>query len=150
MPPGTPPYTFINAVNSAYAAEVSDLTVTRLNDCGACASARIKCKITIPLDVYYCDSTGAKLTAAAEMTVPEDLVMHVPNASAVPFEVIAFANETCEGGEFITDTLVDAQACANIITKVVHDTDIIVPTCGIACPHPATEYCACEEFFRRS
>ena len=141
------PYTFVNAVSTQVEAQITDLSVHRLEE--RPCFARIKCAVTVPLQVTFLDGEGNRVHAKSEIKVCQDIVMYVPEASIFPFEIVAVASCSCPSGVFESDTVCFATACLTIITKVVADTDLLVPSYGY-CPTPnAIDYeeQVCNKFF---
>jgi len=138
--------TFISAVSTQVDAEVVDLVVQRLEE--RPCFARIKCTVVIPMLVTFADAEGNKHSTKSEIKVSEDIVMYVPEASVFPFEIVAVASCNCPNGKFEGDVCF-ATACITVITKVVADTDLLVPAYGY-CPTPDAvdfEEQVCNKFF---
>jgi hypothetical protein len=85
----------------------------------------------------------------SEIVVPEDIVMYVPEASMFPFEIVACASCNCAAGAFDADGNCNVTACMTVITKVIAETDLLVPAYGY-CPTPTAvdyEEQICNRFF---
>ena len=148
MPPGAEaPLTFESAASVQVDAPVSDLTVARLEE--RPCFARVKCAVTVPVQVAFTDAGGAAHTAKSEIRVPADIVMYVPEASVFPFEVVAAASCNCPTGAFETPTVAYAAACVTLIIKIVADTDLLLPTYGYCAAPDAVDFDAqvCNKFF---
>ena len=141
------PFAFTSAASVQTKADISNLRVTRLD--GGISFSRIMCDIAVPLKVIFKDKDGKEHTADSQITVSEDVVMYVPDASVFPYEITAAASCTAPTGKFTDETHVECTACLTIITKVVADTDLLMPTYGY-CPSPEAvdfEGKECSKFF---
>jgi hypothetical protein len=150
-PTAVPPFTFISAVSTECEAVVSNLIVNRL-PAGECQAhpIRVRCTITIPLEVFFRDANGVEFTSDSQISVPEDIVLHAPPPGGCPFEVIATAACNCPSGDFETNTAIDCTACINVITKIAADTDIAIQPLAYPLSPLAHDYSEiiCQEFFR--
>jgi len=147
MPPDLKGCVFINAISTQVDAQVTDLSVQRLEE--RPCFARIKCVVIVPVQVTFQDEEGNRHCTKSEIKVPQDIVMYVPEASVFPFEIVAVASCSCPTGKFESDTVCYATACLTIITKVVAETDLLVPSYGY-CPTPDAidfEEQVCNKFF---
>ena len=147
MPPGVKPCTFISAASTQVEAKVIDLSVHRLEE--RPCFARVKCTAIVPMQVVFACEEGNRYCAESEIKVTQDIVMYVPEASVFPFEIVAVASCHCPTGKFETDKTCIVTACLTLITKVVAETDLLVPTYGF-CPTPdAIDYedQVCSKFF---
>ena len=147
-PNPSPPFKFVGAHSLRPAAIVSDVSIARLKE--RPEFARVKCTVTIPLRVDLEDLKGEQFTAESRISVAEDVVLFVPKNSIFPFEVKATAAITdASASGKISDDSVTASICYTIITKIIADTDLMIPCYGF-CPTPHAvdfEKCECNEFF---
>ena len=146
-PDAEPPFTFVNATSTQVEAAVTDLYVTRLEE--RPCFARIKCNITVPVQVTFLDANGTSHVAKSEIKVHEDIIMYVPEASVFPFEIVAVASCSSVFGSFDSATVCHCTACLTILTKVVADTDLLIPTYGYCSTPDAIDFeeQACNKFF---
>jgi len=74
--------------------------------------------------------------------------MFVPGESIFPFEVLATASANAPSGH-VQNGSICITLCATAITKVVTETDLLVPTYGISIAPPSVNFRedACKEFF---
>ena len=128
-----PPLRFISAASSNSAAVVDDLVITRLEE--RPVFARIRCNIAVPMRVNFEDIGGKRISAISSFSVPQDVIMYVPDASIFPFEVTASASCTCTSGRFVEPNVFQVNASLTLIIKVATETDLLVPAYGI-CPTP--------------
>jgi hypothetical protein len=143
----TLPLAFLGATSTQVQAEVSNLQITRLEE--RPSFARVQCSVTVPLKVTYRNNSGVTGTADGSASVNEDIVMYVPEASVFPFEIIVAASCNSSVGEFIATDTARCTLCMTVITKVVAETDLLVPVYGY-CPSPEAidfEQQFCDRFF---
>jgi len=140
-------HTFTGATSTQVTAPITDLRVTRLEE--RPCFARVKCNVHIPLKVAFKDCEGTDHTTDSEITITQDIVMYVPEASVFPFEIVAVASCNCPGGMFIDANTCECTACLTVITKVIAETDLLVPAYGY-CPSPKAvdfDEQVCNKFF---
>jgi len=141
------PCSVISVTSTQVAAHVTNLQVTRLEE--RPYFARVRCNVTVPLKLIYKDANGDEYFADSQITIPQDIVMYVPEASVFPFEIVAVASCNCMAGKFTEVNKVNCTACLTVIVKVVAETDLLVPTYGF-CPSPKAvdfEAQVCNKFF---
>jgi len=141
------PCVVLSAASTQVAAYLTDLRVARLEE--RPCFARVRCKVTVPLKVAYKDASGDEHLADSQITLPQDIVMYVPEASVFPFEIVAVASCNCMSARFTETSTINCTACLTIIIKVVAETDLLVPTYGY-CPSPKAidfEAQVCNKFF---
>lgn len=141
------PFCYINATSTQTDAFVTDLTVVRLGDTPC--KARVRCRVTIPLQVCFADANGQKYSCKSEITVNEDVILYVPKPSVFPCEIIAVGGCTAATGRFGDRTHCECNACITIITKVITEVDLVVPCYGYAQTPNAVDYeeQTCAQFF---
>ena len=146
--PGIPqPCTFTGATSTQVGAYVTGLQVTRLEE--RPCFARVRCKVTVPLKVTYTDAGGEEHISDSQITLPQDILLYIPEASVFPFEIVAVASCNCMAGRFTEADTVNCTVCLTIILKVIAETDLLIPAYGY-CPSPkAIDYEAqvCNKFF---
>lgn len=125
----TLPLTFVSASSSIYdPAEVTDLSVERFEKCPN--FARVQCTVNIPVTVTYTDANGVLGTGTTTVSLDEDVVLYVPQASIVPFTIEAFGSVACPDGAYVNDYKFSLNACIVVILKVVVEADLLVPSYG--------------------
>jgi len=132
------PLTFISAKNISAKGIIQDLNVTRLDE--KPKFARVQCKVNVPLEVIYVDADGQEGKGTAILTVNEDIILHIPEPSIIPFSIDAIAGVICPEGRNVEGLTFVATACITIIMKVVVDAELLIPSYGY-CPIPP-----CQEF----
>jgi len=105
--------------------------------------------VTIPLQVTFIDTCGNQYTCRSETIIEEDIVMYVPEPSMFPFEITAVASCSCPSGRFVSESTVECAKCVTVITKVITDADLVVPSYGYSQTPEATDYDSreCEKYF---
>ena len=81
----TLPLTFVSGRSSAVLAEVTNLSVTRLQS--RPRYGRIEADLVIPIKINYTDATGAAGVGTGTLTLHEDVVLMLPEASVMPYQV---------------------------------------------------------------
>ena len=132
------PLTFVGCVGTGAPATTSNLTITRFDD--RPNFARVTVDVNIPITISYTDANGVAGTATGTLTVTEDVVMCVPQASVIPFTVQAFGTAICSDGEFVGDNTFTITACVTVILRVVAEVQLVIPTYGLAQIPPCQEY----------
>lgn len=149
------PLTFISGRSVSSQGVVSNLSVERLPD--RPQYGRVRCDVTIPVQITYYDATNAIFTGVGSVTLAEDVVMFLPEASVIPYEVEATVSLVCPQGRAGETSVVSGErrhefiviTCNTVILKIVANADIIVPTYGYAVIPPAQDYAntECSRFF---
>ena len=132
------PLTFVGCVSTGETATTSNLTITRFDD--RPNFARVSVDVNIPITISYTDAAGVAGTATGNLTVSEDVVMCVPQASVIPFTVEAFGNAICNDGLFVGDNTFQVSTCTTVILRVVVEAEILVPSYGYCQIPPCQEY----------
>lgn len=132
------PLTFISAKNISSKGIIKDLTITRLED--RPKFARIQCLVEIPIEVIYVDADGVEGKGTAVTTIPEDIILHIPEPSIIPYSIEAVTGVICPEGTNSSALDFICTACETVIIKVVVEAELLVPSYGY-CPIPP-----CQEF----
>lgn len=130
----TTPLSFVSGDSIGGTATVSGLVITRFED--RPNFARVQANINIPVTVTYTDATNQPGTATGTITIPQDVVLYVPQPSLTPIDVIAFGSAVISSGTYNPTTGgFTITACVTTILKVVAVVDVLVPSYGY-CPIP--------------
>lgn len=132
------PLTFVGCSSTGEGATTSNLVVNRFDD--RPNFARVTVDVNIPININYTDATGASGVARGFLTVSEDCIMCVPQASVIPFEVEAFGAAVCSDGTFVGDNTFQITACVTVILRVVVEAQILVPSYGYCQIPPCQEF----------
>ncbi len=141
------PLTFVSCQSDPNGVTTSNVVVDRFED--RPCFARVSADVTLPIIVTYTDANGVTGTGTATVTIPNDVVLYVPQPSLIPYQIEAFGAAVCAGGTFNeTDTLT-TNLCVTVIIKVVVEADILVPSYGYAQIPPCQEFAQdnCSGFF---
>ncbi len=132
------PLTFLSAKNLYARGTITNLTVDRLND--KPKYARVKGDVNIPIEVIYLDANGVEGKGLGSLTVSEDVILHVPEASIIPFTIEAVTGAVCPEGTFQGGSQFNVTACITVILKVVVEVELLVPSYGYCPIPPCQEY----------
>ena len=132
------PLTFIGCSSTGESATTSNLTINRIDD--RPNFARVTVDVNIPININYTDANGVAGTARGVLTVNEDVVMCVPQASVIPFTVEAFGSAICSDGEYIGDNTFKITCCVTVILRVVVEAEILLPSYGYCAIPPCQEF----------
>lgn len=132
------PLTFISARNTSPRGIITNLTVDRLED--RPKYARVKGDVNIPVEVVYTDANGVEGKGGGYITVSEDVILHVPEDSIIPFQIEAVTGAVCPEGTYMGNSNFDVTACITIILKVVVEVELLVPSYGYCPIPPCQEY----------
>ena len=143
----TYPLTFISAKSLTSRGVISNLLVEPLNE--RPNAARVKADITIPVSVAYVDANGVEGAAVSSVTITKDVILNVPSASIMPYEVEAIVSLVSTQGTYTAENQFTIDACVSIILKIVMEVELLVPSYGYAAIPPCQEYTqeVCAGFF---
>ena len=133
----TLPLTFVSATTNGDAT-ITNLVVERLLD--KPNFARVSADVNIPLLVTYTDANGVTGTGTTTLTVPNDVILFVPQPSIVPYTIEAFGASSSPSGTYVSGSTFNISACITIILRVIVRAELLVPTYGY-CAAPA-----CQEY----
>ncbi|MDR3318320.1 MAG: hypothetical protein LBS99_02675 [Clostridiales bacterium] len=141
------PLTFVSARSSTTRGTLSNVHIDKLAD--RPREARLRCDVTIPIEIFYLDANNAEGRASGEITTSNDLIICVPAPSVMPFEIEASVNVICPDGSFSSETSASVSACITSIIKIIVEADILVPSYGYCYIPPCEGYDnqVCSTFF---
>ncbi|MGN1208246.1 MAG: hypothetical protein ACI4TI_02135 [Christensenellales bacterium] len=131
------PFTFVSAQTNGDAF-FSDLVIDRFPD--RPNFARVTGTVNVPIIVNFTDANGTEGSGTTNLTFNQDVILFVPQPSVVPFTIDVFAGVAIADATFLGDNTFSADACVQIILRVVVNTNILVPSYGY-CPIPP-----CQDF----
>lgn len=142
----TYPLTYTGCTFNPDGTTINNLQVERFED--KPCFARVSGDVTVPVTVSYVDSAGVSGVASTSITIPEDVVLYIPQPSIVPYQITAFVYGVCTTGS-ITEETATISCCLTIILRVVVDAEILVPTYGYCQIPPCQEYAqdSCSNIF---
>lgn len=143
----TYPLTFISAKSTVSQGVISNLLIEPLAERPHCA--RVKADVTIPVSVAYTDANGVEGVATSTVTVTKDVILNVPSASIMPYNVEAIVSLVSTIGNYTGENQFTIDACVSIILKIVMEVELLVPSYGYAAIPPCQDYTqeVCAGFF---
>lgn len=134
----TQPLTFVSGQSSTTIdPTLTDITITRFED--RPNFAHISAIANIPIDIVYTDANNVQGVATGVISLPQDVVLFLPQASIVPYKVEVVASAIIAQGTFDGD-IITVEGCVMLIIKIVAETELLVPSYGY-CHIPQ-----CQEF----
>lgn len=147
--PATPTYplTFVSAKSTVSVGTVSNLLIEPLPE--RPNAARVKADIIVPVSVAYVDANGVEGVGTSTVTIPKDVILNIPSASIMPYNVEAVVSLVSTQGTYTSENQFVIDACVSIILKVVMNVELLVPSYGYAAIPPCQEYTqeVCAGFF---
>lgn len=136
----TTPLTFVSGSSIVGEnATVSGVNITRFDD--RPNFARVQATINIPVTITYTDANNIAGTATGTISLPQDVILYVPQPSLTPIDVVAFGSAVISSGTYNTTTSGFAiNACVTTILKIVANVDVLVPSYGYCPIPPCTPY----------
>lgn len=143
----TYPLTFISAKSTVSQGVISNLLIEPLNERPNCA--RVKADITIPVSVAYTDANGVEGVATSTITISKDVILNIPSASIMPYNVEAVVSLVSTLGNYTGLNEFTVDACVSIILKIVMEVELLIPAYGYAAIPPCQDYTqeVCAGFF---
>lgn len=130
----TAPLNFISGSSLGSSATVSGLIITRFED--RPNFARVQATINIPVTITYTDANNISGSATGTISLPQDVILYVPQPSLTPIDVVAFGSAVIASASYNAETGgFRVSACITTILKVVATVDVLVPSYGY-CPIP--------------
>ena len=122
------PLTFVSGQSSiTERATLSNVVINRFTD--RPNFAHISAIANIPIDVVYTDANGVQGVASGVISLPQDVVLFLPQASIVPFQVEVVASAIIAQGTF-EDSIITVDGCVMLIIKIVAETELLLPSYG--------------------
>lgn len=143
----TYPLTFVSARSTESKGVISNLLIEPLTE--RPNSARVKADITIPVSVAYTDANGVEGAAISSVTITKDVILNVPTASIMPYNVEAVVSLVSTQGTYTAENQFTIDCCVSIILKIVMEVELLVPSYGYTQIPPCQEYTqeVCAGFF---
>ncbi len=143
----TCPLTFVSGRSLSSDATVTNLTIDRQADRNC---ARVQATVSAPIEVLFTDANGVEGTATATVTLPQDVLLHVPAPSIMPYSILAVVSIVVPDATWdaTSETFV-ANLCVTVILKVAMSVEILVPSYGYCAIPPVQDYSqeVCAGFF---
>ncbi len=131
------PFTFVSAQTNGDA-YFSNLVIDRFPD--RPNFARVTGTVNVPIIVNFTDANGKEGSGTTVLSFNQDVILFVPQPSVVPFTIDVFAGLSIADATYLGNNTFSADACIQIILKVIVNTNILVPSYGY-CPIPP-----CQDF----
>ncbi len=143
----TYPLTFVSARNTSTQAQISSLQVDPIPD--RQNLSRVQVTYVIPVEVLYTDANGVEGKGTANVTLSQDVILHVPAPSIMPYEVEAIVSVVSPEGTYVSGNTFNVTFCTTSIIKVVMTVELLIPSYGYATIPPCQEYTqeVCSGFF---
>ena len=143
----TYPLTFISAKSTVSQGIVTNLIIEPLSERPNCS--RVKADIVVPVSVAYTDANGVEGVAVSTVTISKDVILNIPQASIMPYNVEAVVSLVSTIGEYTGENEFTIDACVSIIIKIVMDVELLIPSYGYASIPPCQDYTqeVCAGFF---
>ncbi|MBQ8426638.1 MAG: hypothetical protein IJX16_02625 [Clostridia bacterium] len=143
----TYPLTFISAKSTVSQGVISNLLIEPLAE--RPNSARVRADITIPVSVAYTDANGVEGVGTSTVTVTKDVILNIPSASIMPYNVEAVVSLVSTQGSYTGENQFTIDACISIILKIVMDVELLIPSYGYCAIPPCQDYTqdVCAGFF---
>ncbi len=113
--------------------------------------ARVRTKVEIPIEVVFEDCEGRQGSGKAEITIPKDVILYVPDESVIPFQLESIVNAVCVAGRFIPGETFrfNVDVCITIILKIVAKVELLIPSFGFCEIPPCEEFAesVCDDIF---
>ena len=140
-------WTFVSCRSSTTKGKISNLSIERL--CDRPQFARVKCTVSVPIDVLFTDQRCQEWIGQACVSVDRDILLCIPDDSIIPFTLESLVSAICVSGSYIGSCTFEITLCVSIVLKVLAEVDIMVPTYGFCQIPPAEEFAesVCDEFF---
>ncbi len=133
----TTPLTFISATTNGET-QINNLTVERLSD--KPNFARVTFDAVVPVIINYTDANGILGSGEGTITIPNDVILFIPQPSVVPYRIEVFGAISSPTGTWITENVFSINTCVTLITRVLVQAEILVPSYGYCTPPPAQEF----------
>lgn len=143
----TYPLTFISAKSTVSQGTISNLLIEPLAE--RPKSARVKADVIIPVSVAFTDANGVEGAATSTITITKDVILNIPSASIMPYNVEAVVSLVSTLGTYTDLNQFVIDACVTIILKVTMNVELLVPAYGYTPIPPCQEYTQeiCAGFF---
>lgn len=142
---GDPTGATVTSVTNSGTGVISNLVITPIE---GSPCYRVRFTLTVPLAIVATKPDGTEITGTASMVIQMDLAMRVPQDALILPEIVAIASIVGTQNS-IVGNIVTTNACVSIITKVIADVILVVPSYGYPILPTCLEYTqeACSGIF---
>lgn len=134
----TYPLTFVSARSTTTKAQIVSLEVDPIQD--RQNLSRVQITYTVPVEVIYTDANGVQGKGVSSVTLSQDVILCVPSASIMPYEIEAVISIVAPEGTYTGENTFTVACCTTSVLKVVMLVELLVPSYGYA------TIPACQEF----
>lgn len=141
------PLTFVSGQSSTtIPATLTNVVITRFDD--RPNFAHISAIANIPIEIVYTDANNVQGVATGVLSLPQDVVLFLPQASIIPFTVELVASAIIAQAT-INDSVATVEGCVMLIIKIVAETELLIPSYGYCHIPQCQEFSAnvCQGFF---
>ncbi|MDR0384295.1 MAG: hypothetical protein LBH47_03175 [Christensenellaceae bacterium] len=144
-----PPFQMLRSTPFPMETRMENTAITRMPDNPN--FARVTASVVMPLDLDLMDTDGIEFHTRTNYTYDEDIILYVPQESTFPFEIRSEASTVSTGGVSNRNTTTISKFCVRIVTRVIAQADLLIPSYGYAPINPATTYedATCRNFFNQ-
>lgn len=122
------PLTFVSGQSSTTEkATLTNVTITRFDD--RPNFAHISAIANIPIEIVYTDANNVEGVATGVISLPQDVVLFLPQASIIPFQVELVASAIIAQATF-SENIATVEGCVMLIIKIVAETELLIPSYG--------------------
>ena len=129
--------TSILSLNNSGESSVTSLAVTPIP--GTCTS-RVSYTLTTPITVTGTNSAGTTITGNSSLSFDMDIVLKIPQDGVIAPQIEATVVIVGLQNSVTSGNTVTTNACVTIITKVVADVILVIPSYGYPILPPCQEY----------
>ncbi len=143
----TYPLTFVSARSTTTTAQITALQVDPIQD--KQNLSRVQITYTVPVEVLYTDANGVAGKGLSSVTLSQDVILYVPSASIIPYEIEAVVSIVAPEGTYVGENTFTVSCCTTTIIKVVMTVELLVPSYGYATMPTCQEFTqeVCSGFF---
>lgn len=143
----TYPLTFVSARSTTTTAQIVSLEVDPIQD--RPNLSRVQITYTVPVEVLYTDANGVAGKGISSVTLSQDVILCVPSASIMPYEIEAAVSIVAPEGTYTGENTFTVACCTTNILKVVMMVELLVPSYGYATMPTCQEFTqeVCSGFF---
>ena len=143
----TYPLTFVSARSTTTTAQIVSLQVDPIPD--RVNLSRVQITYTVPVEVLYTDANGIAGKGQSSVTLSQDVILHVPAASIMPYDIEATVSIVAPEGTYVSENTFNVACCTTNILKVVMSVELLVPSYGYVTMPTCQEFTqeVCSGFF---
>lgn len=122
------PLTFVSGQSSTtIEPTLTNVVITRFDD--RPNFAHVSAIANVPIEIVYTDANNVQGVATGVISLPQDVVLFLPQASIIPFQVELVASAIIAQAT-IVDNVATVEGCVMLIIKIVAETELLIPSYG--------------------